>query len=84
MKKQSINYEVLEHVRRIIHPDVKIMDVYLEGKWLVAVLDGGKEYKVHVTTSGLIRHGVEIIKDRVNELKSSQAFNPYELIGKQI
>ena len=37
-KNKTINYEALKYLKSLLHPDIKILDLVVEGKWLKATL----------------------------------------------
>ena len=50
MKKEkkvvAINSNALEYLKSFLHPNVKIMDLYIWGKWLKAELSSGCNFSV--------------------------------------
>ncbi len=46
MKNKAISSASVEYINGIISGQVKIVDLWLEGKWLVAALSSGVKLKV--------------------------------------
>lgn len=42
----TINYESLSKLQGFLHPDVKIVDIEVKGKWLTATLSSGVIFSV--------------------------------------
>lgn len=45
-KQKAINSSALEYLKSFLAQDVKILDLYIENKWLVAELSSGVRFGV--------------------------------------
>lgn len=45
-KADAINSDAYKYLRSIIHPTVKVVDLYVRGKWLMAELNSGIRFSV--------------------------------------
>lgn len=45
-KQVAINSNALAYLKSFIHPDVKVLDLYIWGKWLKAELSSGCTFSV--------------------------------------
>lgn len=46
MKKQIVSQHAMEHIKQIISINVRIVDLFVANKWLVAKLSSGVKIKV--------------------------------------
>jgi len=45
-RNKTINSNAFAYLKSFLHPDVKVLDVYVWGKWLTAVLSSGIRFSV--------------------------------------
>lgn len=46
MQNKTINYDSLSYLKSLLHPDVRIIDLEVHNKWLVATLSSGIRFRV--------------------------------------
>ncbi len=46
MKNKSINSNAYAYIKSIIHPGLKVLDLYVRNGWLVAELSSGVRFSV--------------------------------------
>jgi len=49
-QQKPINSDAYAYLKKLIHPDVKIYDAFVDGKWLKALLSSGITFSVKNTS----------------------------------
>lgn len=50
-QKQAINSDAYNYLKSLLHPNVRVLDLYVWGKWLKAELSSGINFSVRNTST---------------------------------